>query len=191
MTRQFFIWTVSITLTALTGFGQTTDIVDWKIKKLKIATITETSIRNIDSIQPDTFPSFKAFYDMTGKIIEKRYDYRRVSLISKGFQYTSALYKYDKSGKLIDTKTINSWTPVISSAYYSAQTECKYFDEVGNLLKIELTSKNGANETTIYSYKEFTIKDNDYDWTTKLPIQINYYYKGHLDRKTIIEYVFY
>jgi hypothetical protein len=192
MTRLFLILLVFLNLTALTSLtAQTVNLDDWKIKSLKIHTITETSIFHLDSIKPDTFPIYKAFYDTTGKIIEKRYDYRRVSLISNELKYTSAIYKYDKNGNLIETKIVDPWTPVLFDSFYSPRTECKYFDTAGNLLKIELTRENRAKETTIYTYKEFTIKDNSNDWTTKLPMQIDNYYKEHLEEKKIIEYDFY
>jgi hypothetical protein len=191
MIRLFLTLIIFLTLTSLMVYGQTVDIDDWKVDKLKIHTITETSIFAPDSIKPDTFPTYKSFYDTTGKIIEKRYDYRRGSLTSKEFNYTSTIYKYDKNGKLIDTKVINPYTPILSGIYISALSECKYFDTFGNLLKIETTLQSEAKETTVFTYQDVTIKDSNPSWTIKLPIQIDYFYNGQLDRKNIIDYSFY
>ena len=192
--------TYAFLLTFIIISGNVFSQVDWLgcyglygIKSLKIQTINEYEIINLDSIKPDTIPVTKYFFDSHGNITERRYNYRFHRNLSdlKYNEFDKTIYLYDINGKFLDsTRTITSYIFLLEGPYPKL-SECKYYNKSGNLIKCVIERKNDWIDSSDYFYKIILFKEEGYESSCELLIKIYNYYNGKLISKNIYEYTYY
>ena len=161
------------------------------IKFLKIQTISEYKIFNLDSIKPDTITVTKYFFDSLGNITERRYNYHSNLSDFKCNNYDKTIYSYDINGKFLDsTRTITSFTCVLESPPPKL-SECKYYNKSGNLIKCMIMRKYDLIYSSDYFYKNILLKDSEDESSYDLLIKIDNYCNGQLTSKNIYEYTYY